>query len=600
MNYLIHSSLVALLLYGIYVLFLKKETFHQIKRTYLLSLPVLSGVLPLMVLNIGLPRLSFYQQPKIVESPLNVNVDASMFENLAVENVTLVSEFTWYDYSLMGYILISCIFLILLFSKVAYIRSLISSGWTIYRKHFFITRVRNSKAAFSFFNHIIIDRNIDAASTQSIIEHEEIHIKDRHSWDLMFYEILRVLFWFHPVAHLAQKELQKLHEYIVDQKLSTSDNHQYKEVLLAQTLGVSDLSLINSFNKSSILKNRITMLSKKKSSKRNLLKLLWMLPIVFGSLMYTACTDESIENAQSAFAKEKEIIDLKDFKEGQVDFFTGLTDEEISIYKNRKSFKADNLKDYYEYAKTDDGQKLVEILAKMNINGTTFAIDKENDNQLIKISEYENGGALYTDISHVPTINLQSEINKINSALHSLSSVKGGFDTIDGVKVPVLHSTRTNGNEKFDHKVISYDENCNEIVEKVIVEEVSIDSNEPIANVPFSIIDQVPVYPGCENAGTNADRKACMSEKISRYVNKEFNTGLANSLGLSGHQKINIQFKIDTDGNVVGVQSAASHPRLKEEAARVISSLPKMQPGMQRGQTVGVIYALPIIFQVQE
>jgi protein TonB len=91
-----------------------------------------------------------------------------------------------------------------------------------------------------------------------------------------------------------------------------------------------------------------------------------------------------------------------------------------------------------------------------------------------------------------------------------------------------------------------------------------------------------------------------MSEKITKFVNREFNTGLANELGLSGRQKISVQFKIDSKGNVVGIQSKAKHPKLQSEATRVINKLPAMTPGKQRGKPVGVIYALPIIFSVQD
>ncbi|WP_124978825.1 energy transducer TonB [Nonlabens xiamenensis] len=138
-----------------------------------------------------------------------------------------------------------------------------------------------------------------------------------------------------------------------------------------------------------------------------------------------------------------------------------------------------------------------------------------------------------------------------------------------------------------------------EIVEvEEVAEEVGVE--EVIADVPFAIIENVPIYPGCEDKKNNADRKKCMSEKITRFVNKEFNTGLANDLGLEGRQKIAVQFKIDQKGNVVGIQSRAKHPALQKEAARVINKLPSMTPGMQRGKPVGVIYALPIIFQVQD
>jgi protein TonB len=91
-----------------------------------------------------------------------------------------------------------------------------------------------------------------------------------------------------------------------------------------------------------------------------------------------------------------------------------------------------------------------------------------------------------------------------------------------------------------------------------------------------------------------------MQEKITRFVNDNFNTALANNLSLTGKQKIAIQFKIDKNGDVVGVLSRANAPELQAEAARVINLLPKMKPGMQRGKEVGVIYGLPIIFEVSE
>ena len=135
-----------------------------------------------------------------------------------------------------------------------------------------------------------------------------------------------------------------------------------------------------------------------------------------------------------------------------------------------------------------------------------------------------------------------------------------------------------------------------EIIE---VEEVEIVEVEEDIEVPFSVIENVPVYPGCEK-GNNAKKKACMSEKIAKFVQKKFNTELAGELGLSGKQRISVIFKIDKNGNITGVRSRAPHPRLEKEAARVINMLPKMKPGKQRGKAVIVPYSLPIVFQVQD
>lgn len=135
-----------------------------------------------------------------------------------------------------------------------------------------------------------------------------------------------------------------------------------------------------------------------------------------------------------------------------------------------------------------------------------------------------------------------------------------------------------------------------EIVE---VEDIEVEEVEEDEEVPFAVIENVPVFPGCEK-GNNDKKKKCMSEKIAKFVNRKFNTDLASDLGLEGRQRINVIFKIDKTGNIVGIRARAPHPGLEKEAKRVIGMLPKMKPGKQRGKSVTVPYSLPIIFQVQD
>ena len=117
-------------------------------------------------------------------------------------------------------------------------------------------------------------------------------------------------------------------------------------------------------------------------------------------------------------------------------------------------------------------------------------------------------------------------------------------------------------------------------------------------DVPFAIIEEVPVYPGCK--GTNAEKKKCFSAAIQKHVNKKYNTGLAGDLGLSpGKKRVFVMFKIDKSGKIVDVRARGPHARLEKEAIRVISLLPQMTPGKQRGRAVGVKYTLPITLIVE-
>ena len=134
--------------------------------------------------------------------------------------------------------------------------------------------------------------------------------------------------------------------------------------------------------------------------------------------------------------------------------------------------------------------------------------------------------------------------------------------------------------------------------EELEIEDIEIEEFEDV-EVPFAVIENVPIFPGCER-GNNEKKRKCMSDKIAKFVQRKFNTDLAGDLGLTGRQRISVIFKIDKSGNVVGVRARAPHPRLEKEAQRVINLLPKMQPGKQRGKAVIVPYSLPIIFQVQD
>ena len=152
--------------------------------------------------------------------------------------------------------------------------------------------------------------------------------------------------------------------------------------------------------------------------------------------------------------------------------------------------------------------------------------------------------------------------------------------------------------EEIEETVIESTE-TDETEEIMEVEDVEVEEVEEDIEVPFSVIENVPIFPGCEKGNNDAKRK-CMSSKITKFVQKKFNTDLAGDLGLTGRQRISVVFKIDKKGNVVNVRARAPHPRLEKEAARVINLLPKMKPGKQRGKAVIVPYSLPIIFQVQD
>jgi hypothetical protein len=131
----------------------------------------------------------------------------------------------------------------------------------------------------------------------------------------------------------------------------------------------------------------------------------------------------------------------------------------------------------------------------------------------------------------------------------------------------------------------------NKASDKIIVEKDN--------SIPFAVIDEVPIYPGCK--GDQAALRKCLQENITQFVGTNFNANLANNLGLSaGVKRIFVMFKIDKEGNITEVKARAPHIKLEEEAIRVVSSLPKMIPGKQKGENVTVKYSLPIAIKVED
>lgn len=144
----------------------------------------------------------------------------------------------------------------------------------------------------------------------------------------------------------------------------------------------------------------------------------------------------------------------------------------------------------------------------------------------------------------------------------------------------------------------SQDQKMEEIVE---VADISYKKEEEeIEDIPFMVVEQTPIFPGCERFRNKDEQKKCMSEKIDALVRREFNTHISEEMGLTGMNRIYVVFRINEKGDVVDIRSRGPNKRLEEEAARVVRLLPKMIPGRQRDKPVSVQYSLPIMFEVRE
>jgi protein TonB len=154
--------------------------------------------------------------------------------------------------------------------------------------------------------------------------------------------------------------------------------------------------------------------------------------------------------------------------------------------------------------------------------------------------------------------------------------------------------------EEIEETVIESTETSQEtIVDDVMdVDDVEVGEEEEEISVPFAIIENVPIYPGCESMKTNDQRKACFQEKIQSHIAKEFRyPESALELGING--RVFVVFEIDSKGIVTGIRTRGPDKLLEKEAHRIIAALPRMTPGKQRGKSVKVPYSIPINFMIQ-
>lgn len=148
--------------------------------------------------------------------------------------------------------------------------------------------------------------------------------------------------------------------------------------------------------------------------------------------------------------------------------------------------------------------------------------------------------------------------------------------------------------EEVEETVIESTETSQE-TEIVEIEDIEVEEVEEDIDVPFAVIEDVPVFPGCEKA---SDKRACFNEKMQDHIRKNFRyPEIAQEMGIQG--RVSVLFTIQKDGSIGNIRMRGPDRNLEAEAQRIISKLPKMTPGRQRGRPVRVPFSIPIMFKLQ-
>ena len=237
LTYLLQTIACSGILFGYYHFFLRNERFHQYNRFFLLAAMLISPLLPLIKIPVSISREA--------NSPIYALMSSG-------ENI-VVSAHQGFDYM----ILLTVFYSIMV--SIFFVRLVISLYKIVHIKREAITekiedisfiKTVHPDAPFSFFKWLFWQKNtpLHTAESTHIFRHEMYHIRSKHTWDLLFMEIVLCIFWFNPFFYLYRKEVKTIQEFLADKHATEGEDvHRYAELLLMQAIGLQKQRLINPF-----------------------------------------------------------------------------------------------------------------------------------------------------------------------------------------------------------------------------------------------------------------------------------------------------------------------------------------------------------------
>ncbi len=274
--YLLKVLICSGILFGYYLLALRNGRFHQWNRFYLLSAVVLSLLAPLA--QVTITHYIQAEQP----APIHLLQVIQSADNYLEEvRITSHRSFTIEDGAWILYALISTMLLAILLRSIYRIVQLAKKHTELLIERIRFVRTQEPGTPFSFFRYIFWNEAIDpeSASGRQIFRHELVHVREHHSFDKLFMELVLLFFWMNPFFWMIRRELKMVHEFIADQRSVGEDTAAFAAMILHAAYPKQFTALSNPFFQTPI-KRRLYMLSKKTNPKWQYLGRLVALPVI--------------------------------------------------------------------------------------------------------------------------------------------------------------------------------------------------------------------------------------------------------------------------------------------------------------------------------
>ena len=639
--YMIKSAFCLTMFYLFFRLLLSKETFHRFNRIALISLLVLSSVLP--AIQTIMLRLEGKPQSISLEDLLLMN------QGTAVAEAPTQVSLHWQSILLFIYLVGVIGFLIRQCWVMGQMYRLLRQGTCISDKEGIKLLVFDRELSpFSWMNYIVLSRKDWEENGDAIIAHETAHIHKHHSIDILIVDICIILQWFNPVAWLLKRELQNIHEYEADEEVINKgiNAREYQLLLIKKAVGLRRFSMANSFNHTS-LKKRITMMCKRKSNPWARLKYVYVLPLAALAVSAFArpeVSNELSEISNSKFSDLAEIVqavveknDVQDLNSANNVQTVALQDtavfEVVEVPPRFPGGEIELMKFISRNVKYPAEARDKHVQGRVIL---TFIVEKDGSISNVRVARPVdpslNAEAIRV-VQSMPkwepakqrgqavrvryTVPIQFRLQGDNSvAPDPKTSDKDvmvvGYDSktqekpivemqkrlvvrddikplmiIDGKEVTSLDNI--DGNDIASMTVIKNPESLKEFGEKgrdgVILITTKAHEKTSSGEDALEVVEEMPEFPGGEIE---------LMKFISRNVKYPDDAKEAGKAG-----RVIVKFVIDKDGSISDATILRSvYPSIDAEALRVVNAMPKWNPGKVKGEPVKVKYTLPLTFSL--
>lgn len=579
--YPLQVTICSAILFGYYLLALRNKRFHYYNRFYLLAVFIISLAVPLLKLE------WFYVQPAS-------NKTIAWLQEITIPGTTATTGF-WEKYAnvhTLAYTIFFLVAIVGILSLVGRVRKIFAI-----RKKFHVEKMQEvelistdmPEAPFSFLNMLFWrnDISLQEDTGQQVLKHELTHIREKHTWDKLFVQIVLCFYWYNPFYYFMQKELYLVHEFIADEKaVADKGTSALAAMLLQARFGKNIFSPAQSFFYSPI-KRRILMLTISKKTTHSYFRRLMVLPLLAFTVLLFAfkMQEKKTETPESKFN-----LSAFSFLQDTVPYYGKLNGKKIYSVRVTPATPVVTitLEDNTIKTLTMEEAKALNIplpppptadKESITIKADTVFLHQDKEQKYNDVTLKLQGPISPSPLYILDGKPIEQEALKSESPSHLQSIV-----VLKGAE-----ATNKYGDKGKNGVIELYTKKENSITENEAQENIFNSKEFKVENVLLQKINETPAFPG--------GQKAWLAF-LQQHLNTDY---LLKAHAPVGTYTVILSFTVDKDGSLLNIKpnndpgyGAAT------EALKVMYQSPKWLPAMKDGKAIAMQVKQPITFKITE